>query len=543
MLRKWWQTLRSRRWALALAVLAAVFYFVGYCGFDQFYLAWICLVPVLWALDDESLTFKEALLVAWVFGLATHMGGYTWIIGMLVKFAYLPLPLALLGYTLLCFAQGSLLAAWGVAVNRLVMRLGVPILWAAPVVMVLAEWLFPALFPSFLSNSQYEQIWFIQTLDLWGPLGLTFILCLASSVLYCTLAARFSGRGSFPTVGWAVLLVLVGGSVVYGFGAVATSDDAVAHAERKLKVGIVQTNMGIYAKTANPREGLRRHREQSLEVERQGAELIVWPESGFYYPIRTGVKNLKRRVLGPVSTPLIFGGMRVATENGERQLYNTAFLTDGDGNLLGTYDKIFLLAFGEYLPLGDLFPFLYDLSPHSSHFYRGTHTRPLVHDGIKYGLLVCYEDILTGFVRKVMEHEPDILVNVTNDSWFGDTREPAIHLAMAAYRAVEYRRFLIRSTNTGISAIVDPTGRILDQTPVFARANLVGEVAMLSGTTIYATLGPWVGVLCGLGFLWWIRLPLYRFGSGLTRRGRRDTKKGDATPGKDRKKKLKQKKR
>src|SRR4051812_11077116 len=105
--------LRARRNAFLLAGLSGTLYFTGFCGLDQWLLELVCLAPVLWALDDDTLSGKEALAIAWFFGFVTHAGGYTWIIGMLKKFAYLPLPLALLGYALLCLGQGSLLAAWG----------------------------------------------------------------------------------------------------------------------------------------------------------------------------------------------------------------------------------------------------------------------------------------------------------------------------------------------------------------------------------------------------------------------------------------------
>jgi apolipoprotein N-acyltransferase len=495
------------RLGVVLAALSGVLYFVGFCGFDQFYLSWICLVPVMRALDDDSLGPWETLLIAWVFGLVTHLGGYTWITGMLRDFGHLPLVLALAGYFLLCLGQGSLLAAWGWTFNRLVTRLHLPVIWVAPVMMVIAEYLWPALFPSFLSNSQYRQILFIQTLDIWGPLGLTFILTLASAVIYQTLSWRFRKRGSLPRLGWAVLIVLVLADLGYGLGTVAATDDNLALAERRVRIGIVQSNMGIYQKMGEPQEGLRRHQEQSLEVEAQGADLVVWPESGYAYGVPSSLTNLKQRVMGPLATPLLFGGIR----RDGKDIYNTAFLVDGSGDIQGTYDKTYLLAFGEYIPLGETFPSIYEMSlfKHTSHFIRGNHTRPLVLDGVRYGILVCYEDILPGFVREVMKSDPHILVNMTNDAWFGDSREPLIHLALATFRAVEQRRFLVRSTNTGISAIVDPAGRILEQTPVFARANLVRSVAVLEGRTLYARFGDWVAWLSLLTVLFWLRKVLW----------------------------------
>ncbi|HSI03094.1 MAG TPA: apolipoprotein N-acyltransferase, partial [Myxococcota bacterium] len=169
----------------------------------------------------------------------------------------------------------------------------------------------------------------------------------------------------------------------------------------------------------------------------------------------------------------------------------------------------YLLAFGEYLPFGDWFPLLYELSPNTSKFNRGAHTKPFEYDGVKYGILICYEDLLPRFVSKVMESEPDVLVNITNDAWFGASREPLIHLAMAIFRSIEHRRFLARSTNTGISAFVDPAGRILDETPVFARANTMHDVAALQGRTIYSRIGDLAGWLCLALVLYWFR-PMFK---------------------------------
>ncbi|MFC1610908.1 apolipoprotein N-acyltransferase [Myxococcota bacterium] len=508
----------QHRVALALCVASAVLAFVAFCGFDQWYLGWVCLVPVLWALDDESLSGWEALGLAWFFGTVAYVGGYTWIAGMLIDFGHLPWPLATLGMVLLCFAQALLFALWGWGTNRLVCRYGASVVWVAPTLMVLVEWAVPALFPTYLSNSQYRQILFIQTLDVWGPLGLTFILILGSSVLYETLAWRFRGRRKLPVVGWIVFVVLLGGDLLYGAVALSRIDERVAAEKRRIRVGMVQVAMGIYAKDTRREEGHRRHLEQSLEVQKEGVDLIVWPESGFNYAISAETENVANTVLGPITTPVLFGGMRwvSGTRHSEnREFYNSAFLVDGDGQIHGTYDKTYLLMFGEYLPFGETFPQLYKLSPHSGRFSRGKHTLSLELDDIRYGVMICYEDIIPRFVRKLMEHEPHVLINITNDAWFGKSREPTIHLALAVYRAVEHRRFLARSTNTGISAFIDPAGRIRKETPVFERANLIDEVVPLTGRTLYSHLGDWLVIPCIAAVLLWLRQPIRRLASRL----------------------------
>jgi apolipoprotein N-acyltransferase len=152
--------------------------------------------------------------------------------------------------------------------------------------------------------------------------------------------------------------------------------------------------------------------------------------------------------------------------------------------------------FGEYLPFGDLFPGLYELSPNSSRFTAGSHVRPVTIGPWRISTPVCYEDVLARFTRKmVREGKPHILINLTNDAWFGDTQEPWIHLVLAKYRAIEHRRYLVRATNSGISAIVDPLGRVVAQTGLLRRENLRYDVRMLDEDTAYTKLGDWPGWL------------------------------------------------
>jgi len=167
-------------------------------------------------------------------------------------------------------------------------------------------------------------------------------------------------------------------------------------------------------------------------------------------------------------------------------------LVDGEGDVLGTYDKTYLLAFGEYLPFGDVFPVLYEWSPNSGRFTPGDHVRALPFRGFRLATLVCYEDVLPAFTRRMVNtSNPHVLVNITNDAWFGDTNEPWIHLALAKFRAVEHHRALVRSTNSGVSAVVDPVGRVVTHSGVFTRETLHAEVPMLQGTSFYARFGDW----------------------------------------------------
>jgi apolipoprotein N-acyltransferase len=284
--------------------------------------------------------------------------------------------------------------------------------------------------------------------------------------------------------------------------------DARAAAAPELRVGLVQGNLGLNDKRERPDEGLQRYLEQSEALERaQHPDLIVWPEGAYNYVLPAGPTEVGPAVTyGRLHTPLLFGALREEVRPDRAYDFNTAALVDARGRLLGTYDKTFLLLFGEWLPFGETFPGLYELSPNTGRFTPGSHQRALALGPWRMSILICYEDILPAFTRRaVREGRPHLLVNLTNDSWFGPSREPWIHLALSKLRAVEHHRYLLRSTVTGVSASIDPVGRLKAHGGTFARQNLLAEVRMLEGETVYERLGDWPGWL-GLAAIAWMSI-------------------------------------
>ncbi len=194
--------------------------------------------------------------------------------------------------------------------------------------------------------------------------------------------------------------------------------------------------------------------------------------------------------------PTIFGA--VTWEDGKvaSPRYNTALLVDGEGNVQGGVDKHHLLVFGEYIPFGDMFPVLYEWLPQASHFSAGKTITTIPYRGHRLGILICYEDILPRFTRRVVGKGAEVLINVTNDAWFGQTAEPWLHLALAVFRTVENRRFLVRSTNTGVSAFVDANGRILQHTSLDSMEAIQERVPLLTMETLFSRVGDWMMMLC-----------------------------------------------
>jgi apolipoprotein N-acyltransferase len=203
--------------------------------------------------------------------------------------------------------------------------------------------------------------------------------------------------------------------------------------------------------------------------------------------------------------------------------YNTALMMDAAGNATGSYDKVFLMLFGEYIPFYDQIPWFTKIFPEASNFSRGhdpasfpLHVRA---GDFKLGPLICYEDILPSFARRVAKLGPNAFVNITNDAWFGRTAEPYQHLALAVFRSVEHRLEMVRAVNTGVSAHIDAAGRVDAQTTSVdpddgpsPPATLLVDLAMLPGGGLYRVVGDLFGILCLAALVALLIRPPSRYG-------------------------------
>ncbi len=508
---------------LGLSLLAGILLFLSVPTYGLWPLMWIATVPELYVARVAG-TPRRAFLYGWLTGTVANAGGFYWMDGLLERFGHMPaieaLPIMalLVGYQGLAFAFLS----WGV--RRASDRTRAPLVLLAPLVMVAVELLMPQIFPYYLGFSQAFVPVLIQIADLTGPLGVTALMLTASGALADLLfSPSRRAPGAFRGVAIAGALLLLD----LGYGALRMHQaDARRAAAPKVKTGLVQANVGILEKW-DPVEFahlLAIHQRASAELERAGAELVVWPESSYPYALpRTfahdfGVEDA-RMVRRGFDTPLLFGALTRTVgpprTRADRYPYNTALMMDAAGNATGSYDKVFLMIFGEYIPFYDQIPWFTELVPEASNFSRGSEPASFpLHTAagdFKLGPLICYEDILPSFARRVAKLSPNAFVNITNDAWFGRTAEPYQHLALAVFRSVEHRLEMVRAVNTGVSAHIDAAGRVRAKTesvdpaeePQAPPTTLLVDLAMLPGGGLYRTLGDLFGFLCliGLGAL------------------------------------------
>ena len=208
----------------------------------------------------------------------------------------------------------------------------------------------------------------------------------------------------------------------------------------------------------------------------------------------------------------IFGSTSYENSKEKIDYYNSAYLLSPEGEIKGKYNKVHLVPYGEFVPLRTVFPFINKLTAGMGDFTAGSGYYPLTMGDKKIGVLICYEGILPSAAREYKKKGSQLLVNITNDAWFGATSAPFQHFSMAVFRAVETRFYLVRAANTGVSAIVDPRGEIVAGTNIFERAAIKGKVKYSNIQTIYAEYGDIVVLVCCLLVLFFFAFVILKKG-------------------------------
>ncbi len=534
---------------LLLAAIGGCAVFFSFPRWDVAPLAWVALVPTM--LSARDLSARRSFLVGWFAGTVTNVGGFYWITGLLMDFGHMSALAAAPLCLLLAVYQGLVFGVWLLLLRWLERRVKAGAWLLAPLSYIAAENLVPFIFPWFYANSQHWVIPFIQVCELGGVSLLGFLLAMTNGALFDAFLSWRGGQGKAALRRLALALAIP--LLLCGYGLIRMAMvDARMESAPKLKVGMVEADVGIWEKEDPQKidDNLVLHQRLSRELAKQGAELIVWPETAYQtsrvYARRAGRERVERFRVFPrdvaaippaaspppehaaedeqngtpaeervapqrgFNVPLLFGAL-TWRENPENRavrhrgidLYNTALLIDGEGKVLGAYDKVYLLMFGEYVPFSETFPKFYEWFPEAGDLTPGRSVEVLPLGPWRLGVMVCYEDIIPAFSRKVAKKRPHLLFNITNDAWFGKTSEPALHLALAIFRTVENRLALVRSTNTGISAFVDANGRVLARTSIHGAETLIADMPLLESRTLYQVLGDWPawGCLAALGVI------------------------------------------
>lgn len=522
----------GRLWAMAAlsgVLQVAPFPIAGPVSRWRAALCWIALTPLLWALtrhgkNGKELTPGQSTVLAYLCGFLWYLGNCYWIYQTMYLYGGLDKPIAAGILILFCLYLGLYHGLFGWIFGTIRSYFGTqitlllsPFLWVA---MELARARITGLPWDLLGISQIDNPALTRLAPITGAFGLSFVIALVNSLWLIRIEIRERRHTRLVLTTLGVFLIL---GYVVGVRKIATSRRNRATATATL----VQQNLEVGAAAKGPEPAaeellnsftyLSRHPGNRMYLgtpERRGtpmvgfestpeprdSDLIVWPESPAPFQeqdpqFRSAISALARQAHAAV----IVGNIAIdrTTSNSRGYfLFNSASFVTPQGVFAGRYDKMHLVPFGEYVPFKSLFFFAQNLLHEAGTFDAGVTRSLFAVDGHRYGTFICYESIFADEVRQFVRQGADVLINISNDGWYGDTSAPWQHLNMVRMRAIENHRWILRATNTGVTASIDPDGRVVAAAPRHVRTSIRVGFGYEHDTTFYVAHGDWFAWIC-----------------------------------------------
>jgi apolipoprotein N-acyltransferase len=491
-------------------------------------LGWVAITPLLIAIlraqQPQTLQIRaavkllparplQAFLLSYTCGILWYAGTCYWIYSVMHQYGGVNTPTGILILILFCLYLAIYHGVFGLLVSLLAgsSPSNLKALLFSPAVWVAVELARTRItgFPwDLLGTSQVSNVPLARIASITGVYGVSFEILLVNAAFAAVFLVQREKRKRLLFASVAATLILQAGSLIPA-PAIAADHNSV----------LVQANVPILEGSdwTKPyfNDTVRSLSEISLDS--QGGpkpDLIVWPESPapFYSndPLfRNAVSDVARKANAWLLTGSI--GIRNATSNPDQgtEIYNSAALVSPGGEWVSRYDKVHLVPFGEYVPFKQVFSFAGGLTKEVGDFSRGTARAPLDAGGAKLGAFICYESIFPDDIRQFAKNGAQVLVNISNDGWYGDSGAYAQHLKQSRMRAVENDRWLLLDTNTGVTAAIDPNGKIVASAPRKTRTSLRASYALSSVTTFYTRHGDWFGYLCAIISAVALLIPLF----------------------------------
>lgn len=514
---------------VGLSILTALLIVFSFPKFEWAHLIWIAFLPYLIAIQNKSP--KQAFGLGFIVGFVTTACGSYWILHTLREFGRLPLVLAIPIFLVFCLFNNLHFAIFGWLLKRFPRG---PRIIFIPIAFTVVEYLFPQVFSWYVGACLYKQLWLIQPADITGVYGFSFLIVCVNAAFFEIYLWIRNKKSNFPKFEIIAVGLLFAVSCAYSHFRSAYFG-GVMNQSPKIRAGLIQTNIGNLDKFESSHGypyAVQKTRAINKELvlkasKTNGLDLMVLPETaapGYFTEDQLSNRLEMFQLASQANVPLAFGGYYKTgspTAGPPLRIYNTLFLISPHFQVLGRYDKVNLLAFGEYIPLSNTFTFLKNIVSTVGDFSKGEEIKilplrppfhPHFHKDISFAPLICLEAIYPNFVRQFIKKGARFIVTITNDSWFGNTAAPYQHRMLHVWRTIENRAPMLRVANTGISTFIDLTGRIQSETPLFQEAILVDDVAVISEKSFYTKFGDWfVYVLMGLFALFLILRRLKKY--------------------------------
>lgn len=493
------------RSALILAVLSGILLALSFPRYGHPLFAWIALAPLIVALFEIHQSWpafrrERAFLLGFVAGVGYFGGTVYWTGPVVSQFGGLSWPVGVLAAAALVAYLAIFPALFALCLGWLGAKFGVGrAIVLAPAVWVsteLGRTYFWSGFPwVLLGYSQTTVLPVAQLASVVGVFGMSALVAsVSAAAAYFAISRSAASIGALAGVGAAVLAIALWGSHRLDHDVLVTGEGQGP----TVRVALIQGNIPQDQKWDDAQAGtiLNTYLSMTREAARQGAQLVIWPESSTPYPFqddRAGGEQI-RSLVRETGIELLLGSDQI--DHARKAYYNAAFLVNKDGAVAGVYRKMHLVPFGEFVPLQRLLFFIGPLVEAASAFTPGAGmvVLPTTHGPISTA--ICYEIVFPGLVRESVEKGSQLLTTITNDAWYGHSSAPYQHFLQASMRAIEQGRYLARAANTGISGVVDPYGRVVQHSAIFERRVMVSEVRMLQAPTIYGRIGDLFAYIC-----------------------------------------------
>jgi apolipoprotein N-acyltransferase len=518
------RAIESKAWLLA--IISAVLQVLIFPLANLYVLSWVAVSPLLLALlrtrRPDTLQLQgavkllpsspiQAFVIAYVCGILWYGGSCYWVYSTMKQYGGISAPGAAGLLVLFCLYLALYHGLFGVVISVLAKWSERMALVLSPVVWVAVELARTRIsgFPwDLLGTTQVDNIPLSRIAIVTGVYGLSLEIMIVNAAFAAAIVLRRSQRRSLLLAAVAAAFVLQ----------IARWVPPPRFATERAAL-LVQENIPVL----DSADWTRQYFEDTLtdliklsltSGTEQHPDLVVWPESPA--PFYTG-DPLFQAALSQVATSahswVLAGGIGSGTDaSGPQtgsQIYNSALLVSPGGKLAARYDKVHLVPFGEYVPFKEWLSFAGGLTKEVGDFTRGHRRQPLLAGDEKLGVFICYESIFPDEVRQFANNGAQVFVNISNDGWYGDSGAYAQHLKQARMRAVENARWLLRTTNTGVTAVIDPAGRIEQRVPRKVRIALPASYALENGTTFYTRHGDWLAYGCAIISAGAIFLALY----------------------------------
>ncbi len=484
--------------------------------------AWAALVPLMISINQMNI--KQAFYAGLTAGMTFFLSLIYWIVPTLDIYGKLPFYFSVPVLLILAFYLGLYTGIFALGVkllnkNSIIMPLQAALLWVG------LEYLRSFLFTGFpwgvLGYSQYMNINIIQIADITGVYGISFLIVMANGILsmaWATFTAPIKSEASTksqPDIKQhpyitseikktmsAILYFFIIMTIAFYYG--FTRRNAISRMDKKsdmVKVSVIQGNINQSVKWNQKFKqfSAEKYCRLSEKAASDKPALIVWPETAlpFYYPMDREGSDIVNKCIQKSQTDFLIGSPAFKRDKGKLKFFNRAYMINKNAVITGEYDKVHLVPFGEYVPLGNLLNFLGKLTEGAGNFSAGTRKFiPLKFKNKKAGILICFEIIFPELVRHFVNNGADILVTITNDAWFGHTSAPFQHFSMTVFRAIENRRSVARAANTGISGFIAPTGEILMTSGLFQDKFLTEKLPCPEIKTFYTCHGDLFAIIC-----------------------------------------------